>query len=239
VSDPPELGLHWGRPITNRDAKERIARTVAAEAASGDVIGCGSGSTSFLTVLELGRRRRVEGLDVLVVPTSIEIQLACEAVGLIVAPDAGAAIDWCFDGADEVDPDGRLIKGRGGALYRERIVFAAAARRKVIADPSKSVERLGSVAAVPVEVEPTLVRRAHAELAGLDHVEQVELRMAVAKDGPVITEGGRVLLDVRCSLIDDTDEARLSAIPGVVATGIFSGFSFERVAGDEPDVASP
>jgi ribose 5-phosphate isomerase A len=225
----PILGTEWNRPIANREAKEAIAQKVAALASAGDVIGIGSGSTSFLTVLALGQRVTTEGLPIRAVPTSIEIELACQAVGLDVTHSFPTRIDWCFDGADEVDPAGRLIKGRGGAIYRERLVFFTANRRVVIADASKTVTRLGQKFPVPVEVEPSWVRIAYDRLWELDHVVDVILRMGVAKDGPVLTEAGRLLFDVRMTEIDDTDEARILAIPGVCCTGVFSGFDFSRV----------
>jgi ribose 5-phosphate isomerase A len=224
------LGLEWCRPIANRAAKERIAALVAARAQAGEVIGAGSGSTSFLTVLELGRRARSERLDLSIVPTSLEIQYAAEASGLRVHLSAPAQIDWCFDGADEVDPAGRLIKGRGGALYRERAVFAAAERRLLVADAGKSVIDLGSVHPVPVEVESMWARRAADELAALPGVISVALRLGVAKDGPVVTESGAVLFDVKFSAIDDLAESRLLGVPGVRGTGLFIGFDYERLA---------
>lgn len=221
------LGLTWGRKITNSADKERIAERVASLAKEGEVIGAGSGSTSFLTVLALGRRAQ-GGLRVTVVPTSIEIELACRAANLLVDSNP-TEIDWCFDGADEVDPEGRLIKGRGGALHKERRVFTMARKRVVVADNSKTVDRLGSVFPVPIEVEPDMIRYAYSRLHRLDRVQSAVLRMATAKDGPVITENGNVLVDVRFRTIAATDENNLLAIPGVCCTGIFSGFNFDRL----------
>jgi ribose 5-phosphate isomerase A len=225
-----ELGLRWCRPINNRAEKEQIAAAVAARCQNGDVIGAGSGSTSFLTVIEIGRLVAANDLALSVVPTSLEIEMACHAVGLRVESMIPTRIDWCFDGADEVDPRGRLIKGRGGAVHREREVFAVAAERVVVADDSKSVERLGSNFAVPVEVDPRMIWVANDGLSRINHVQSVDLRLAMAKDGPVFTETGRVLFDVKLSEIDEEDEGRLLEVPGVCCTGIFSGYTFERVA---------
>lgn len=224
------LGIEWCRPISNRHAKEKIARDVALRASPGDIIGAGSGSTSFLTVLALGQRVAMEGLDVIIVPTSVEIELASYAAGLDVSSTVPSRVDWCFDGADEVDPLGRLIKGRGGALYRERLVFIAANVRIVVADASKTVDRLGQNFPVPVEVESKWVRNAYSRISQMAHVSKVALRMGVAKDGPVITESGRLILDVTMTEIDDADEGLLLTVPGVCCTGIFSGFEFERVS---------
>ncbi len=224
-----KLGLEWCRDITNEALKKSIAQRVANLAGSGQVIGAGSGSTSFLTVLALGQRCRDENLDVVIVPSSIEIQLASEASELNVCTYVPSTIDWCFDGADEVDPHGRLIKGRGGALYRERLIFDAAERRILVADNSKNVERLGCRFPVPVEVEPFWLRRAFDEIGSLRNVREVSLRMALSKDGPVITESGGLILDVWFNIIDQEDERSLVEVPGVKCTGIFSGYEFERI----------
>ena len=173
---------------------------------------------------------KIKGLNITIVPSSIEIELACYAMNLNVCHLIPYHIDWCFDGADEVDPLGRLIKGRGGALYRERLVFTAARKRIVVADSSKTVDRLGSKFPVPVEVEPTWVRSVYARMGQLNHVSKVVLRMGVAKDGPVITESGRLLMDVTMTKIEEADEESLLSIPGVCYTGIFTGFDFERIA---------
>lgn len=224
------LGLEWNKPISNREAKERIAQAVADLVCTGEIVGIGSGSTSFLTVLALGKRVAQEQLNVAVVPTSIEMELACHAVGLTVLGDVPRQIDRCFDGADEVDPQGRLIKGRGGALYREKLVFAATKTRLVVADRTKDVDRLGSKFPVPVEVKPQWLRLAYDMLNQIVNVQEVVLRMAQAKDGPVITESGNVLFDVKFSQISADDELNLNALPGVVCTGIFSGFAYQRIA---------
>jgi ribose 5-phosphate isomerase A len=224
------LGLEWCRPITNTQAKNQIAEVVASQIKDGEVVGIGSGSTSFLTVLALARRVAAEKLAISVVPTSIEMELACHAAGLRVESDVPLRIDRCFDGADEVDPAGRLIKGRGGALYREKLVFAAARQRLIVADQSKDVERLGSKFPVPVEVKPQWLRHAYDRLQDMANVAQVNLRMGQAKDGPVITEAGNVLFDVHFNQISAEDERAIDLLPGVVCTGIFSGFEYQRIS---------
>lgn len=223
------FGTIWGKPIDRREEKEGIARAVAARAQRGEVIGAGSGSTSFLTVLALGERSHHEALDLAIVPTSLEIEWAATAVGLRLVAGVPSQIDWCFDGTDEVDAAGRLIKGRGGALLRERLVLDVASRFVLVADASKDVERLGSRHAVPVEVRAAATRNALEELGKLDGVESASVRWAVAKDGPVLTELGNVLIDVRCREIDDSAQSRIMAVQGVQATGLFEGYRFERV----------
>lgn len=229
-SPKKQLGLQWCRPISNPEAKTRIAEVVANQVLSGEVVGIGSGSTCFLTVLALGKRIAKEQLAITVVPTSIEMDLACHAAGLRVESDVPVQIDRCFDGADEVDPAGRLIKGRGGALYREKLIFAAARTRLIVADQSKDVDRLGSKFPVPIEVKPQWLRYAYDKLQEMPDVQQINLRMGQMKDGPVITESGNVLFDVHFSQITAADERALEALPGVVCTGIFSGFEYQRIS---------
>ncbi len=229
--DNTALGLEWAKEISNRKEKERIAQLVALRAIDGETIGAGSGSTSFLTVLTLGKRVETEGISIRIVPTSIEIELAAHAVGLNVISYLDRMVDWCFDGADEVDPSGRLIKGRGGALLREKAVFRASKKIVLVADASKDVKRLGEKHPVPVEVAPQWIMKVYRDISEISNVAEVMLRMAVNKDGPVITERGNLLLDVRMNKIEDGDEERLMKMPGVCETGIFSGFEFERIMG--------
>jgi ribose 5-phosphate isomerase A len=135
--------------------------------------------------------------------------------------DAIDHIDIAIDGADEVDPHKNLIKGGGAAHTREKVVDYLAKEFIVVVDSGKLVDRLGSVFAVPVEVIPmaiTPVINAIKKLGG-----QPELRMGVKKAGPVITDQGNMVLDVRFDSIDDpvTLETTLNNIPGVLENGIF------------------
>lgn len=179
----------WTGEISNRDAKEQVAQQLAAQASDGDVIGIGSGSTSFLALLALAGRVSDEGLRVRCVPTSYEISGYCTDLGLDVTDLSNARPDWCFDGADEVDPQHNLIKGRGGAFVREKLVFAAARRRFILVDDSKFVPRIGAKFKLPLEVIPeavNLVRTTLREILGTVPV----VRPAGGKDGGVITEQG-------------------------------------------------
>lgn len=224
-----DLSQIWTKEISNRSLKEDIARQVAGRAKAGELIGVGSGSTSYLTILALGERVRQENLTVWVVPTSIEATLTCMYAGLSVLPNIPRAIDWCFDGADEVDSNNRLIKGRGGAMLKEKINFRAAQQILVVADESKSVNRLGAHFPVPIEVDPLSIPLVYERLLAMEHTTEVIIRQAVKKDGPVLTEKGNVIIDARFSLITDADEQFIMNLPGVYETGIFSGFTFERI----------
>lgn len=221
----------WPGEIAHREEKEALGARVAARAESGQVIGVGSGSTAFLALLALGERAAEEGLLLTTVPTSIEVGLACAAAGLAVSDLDAVRPDWGFDGADEVEESGgvvRLIKGRGGALFREKLVMASQATTLILADRSKLVTRLGERFAVPVEVVPRALHLVEERLERLGATE-VALRLAGGKDGPVVTEGGNLLLDARFDAIADALEAEIKAIPGVVESGLFIGYPVEVI----------
>ena len=221
----PAADLAWGREISNRAAKELAALRLAKRLKDGDTVGVGSGSTSFLTLIALARRREEDKLAFQAIPTSIEMELACAALGISTTTLKAARPDWCFDGADEVDPKGNMIKGRGGAMLREKLVMSAAERIYIVIDSTKQVSRLGQKFPVPVEVHPEAIQLIETSLGKLPDVKTISLRQAVAKDGPVITEHGNVIFDVKFSKIDVKLEKTLKALPGVVESGLFIGFA--------------
>ncbi|NQU36192.1 MAG: ribose 5-phosphate isomerase A, partial [Actinobacteria bacterium] len=172
----------WPGKISNEAAKAKIASQLAARASDGQVIGIGSGSTSFLALLALGDRVKHEGLAIRCVPTSLEIEAYCTALGLSVTTLVDARPDWAFDGADEIDPEHNLIKGRGGAFVREQLVFASAPNRVILVDGSKFVPTLGSKFPVPLAVVPEAVNYVRSTLH-TDLGVAPEVRPAGGKDG--------------------------------------------------------
>jgi ribose 5-phosphate isomerase A len=210
--------------ISNYDDKLAVARRLAAEVKSGEVIGAGSGSTAFVAIHAIAERQAAgELVDVTLIPTSIEVQLTIAGLGLRVGDLAADTPSWLFDGADEVDPAGSLIKGRGGALFREKILFRATSDRRVLVDSSKLVEHLGSRFPIPVEVEPIALPVAIPELEKL-FPSEIEIRKATGKDGPVITELGNLIVDCRFDEIATDLERRIKSITGVVESGLFQGY---------------
>jgi ribose 5-phosphate isomerase A len=192
------------------------------------VIGVGSGSTAYLAVHAIGERVRRDNLIIAVVCTSPELTLACAAVGLPVASLLQTRPDWAFDGADEVDPGKNLIKGRGGAMFMEKVLMHSSPRNFILVDPSKMVPKLGKKFPIPVEVLPVTLRLVEYELRALGATEMV-LRLAVGKDGPVVTENGNFILDVRFGEIHKELERDIKAIPGVIESGLFWGRDVEIV----------
>ncbi|MEN9207971.1 MAG: ribose-5-phosphate isomerase RpiA [Gloeomargarita sp. GMQP_bins_120] len=208
-------------------AKQAVGQQAAQLVASGMVVGLGTGSTAAFMIQALGERlRRGEIQGVRGVPTSFQAAVLARQAGIpLTTLDEVETIDLAIDGADEVDPHKNLIKGGGAAHTREKVVDSLAQEFVVVVDESKLVERLGSTFPVPVEVIPmavTPVMRALARLGG-----QPELRMAVKKDGPVITDQGNMVIDVRFPAIPNPAdlEMRINNIPGVVENGLFVGLA--------------
>jgi ribose 5-phosphate isomerase A len=216
----------WPGAIDNLEAKQKVAARVTAMVRDGDVFGAGSGSTSYVTILAIGARVRAEGLRCMAVPTSHEMMLACVAAGIPVTSLWENTPAWCFDGADEVDPANNMIKGRGGAMFREKLVMRAAARTVILIDESKKVAQLGQKFPVPVEIHPSALPVVEAAVRNLN-ASEIVLRLGKGKDGPVITENGNFILDVRFTDIAEGLERELKAITGVIETGLFQGFSVE------------
>lgn len=212
--------------VSNREAKEEVARQIAERVQDGQVIGVGSGSTSYLAILAIAERVRKEKLKMTAVCTSTEVTMACAALGIPVGSLLQYRPDWAFDGADEVDPGRNLIKGRGGALYLEKIVIDAAPKSFILVDPSKFVKRIGEKFPIPVEVFPTALHVAERGLAALGATE-VAMRMATGKDGPILTEHGNLILDVRFAETPGTLERDIKAITGVIDSGLFQGRDVE------------
>ena len=227
--------------MSSEDLTRDMKRTVGIEAARlvgpGDVVGLGTGSTAEFMIEELGRRVREEQLDIVGIPTSFDASVLARGSGIPTGTlDDVEWVDIAVDGADEVDPAMNLIKGRGAAHLREKIVDGMAERFIVIVDESKLVERLGTKSPVPLEVLPMAVQpvmRAVEALGG-----EPVLRMAVHKDGPVITDQGNMVVDARFAGIDDPGgmERALNNIPGILENGLFVGLATEilvgRISGD-------
>ena len=205
-------------------AAKRAAGYQAAEMVEdGTVIGLGTGSTVFYAIECLSGRIR-DGLSVAGVPTSYQTAMRARGYGVpLTTLDDNPVLDLAIDGADQVDPQFRMIKGRGAALTREKCVASAAFRFVVVIDEAKMVPRLSG--AVPVEILPFATRTAMAQLRGLGC--RPFIREAVKKDGPVITDNGNFIVDCQFEdIVNPADlETAIAAIPGVIESGLFSRFA--------------
>ncbi|MEM9810975.1 MAG: ribose-5-phosphate isomerase RpiA [Pseudomonadota bacterium] len=227
------------------DKAKRLAAAAALELVEdGMTLGLGTGSTANFFLEGLGEKIRA-GMTVRGVPTS----KASEALALkhgveIITPDETTVIDLDIDGADEITPDGAIIKGGGGALLREKIVAAASKSFVVIADASKRVETLGRFP-LPVEVEPfafsltitairAVLREQGLSAAGLT------LRTPQGGSGAFLTDGGNYVVDLALERITDPEplDQALTLLPGVVTTGLFLGLNPQALLANDQGIVA-
>ncbi|MGD1906251.1 MAG: ribose-5-phosphate isomerase RpiA [Leptolyngbyaceae cyanobacterium] len=217
--------------------KQEVGRAAAAQVASGTVLGLGTGSTTAFAIQFIGDRLASGELtDIKGVPTSFQASVLAKKYGIpLTTLDEVETIHLAIDGADEVDPQFNLIKGGGAAHTREKIVDGLAEKFIVVVDSSKLVDKLGSTFALPVEVLPMAVAPVTRALAALGG--SVDLRMGVNKDGPVITDQGNMVLDVKFEAIAAPAEleATINNIPGVLENGLFVGLATEILVGEVKD----
>ena len=212
--------------------KEAAARYAAGLVEEGMVVGLGSGSTAALFVRALGARVRA-GLRIVGVPTSQATADLARAEGIsLTTLEEHPHLDLDVDGADAVDPALGLLKGLGGALLREKIVAAAAARFAVIVDESKLVTALSQTPLVPVEVIPFGWRRTAAALERLGATVARRARREAPAE-PFVTDGGHYVLDCRFADLSDPAAvgAQIKALTGVVDHGLFIGLATEAIVG--------
>jgi ribose 5-phosphate isomerase A len=214
---------------TSDDAKRRAAAKALELVAPGMKLGLGTGSTAAHFVDLLGARV-AQGMHVTCVPTSERTRAQAQKLAIPLATiDQEPELDLTVDGADEFDPQLRLIKGGGGALLREKIVATASRRMVVITDDTKAVKVLG---AFPLPVEVTQFgleatrRLIVREAAACDCAGDLRLRTN-ARGETFVTDNGNYILDGHFGAIPDPERlaARLVSVPGVVEHGLFIGIA--------------
>lgn len=212
--------------------KELVGLEIAKRVKSGEILGIGTGSTVDAALDALANRIKSEGLKISCVPSSLQSAWRCQEAGIAVLyPGYRGVLDWGFDGADEVDPNLWLIKGLGGALLQEKILAKRCKKFVVIVDQSKLVNRLGERTAIPVEVVPEAYSIVEPSLLKLG-AKSVEVRLAVKKHGPIITERGNILIDASFETITQDLETKIKGCVGVVESGLFIGYADEILVAD-------
>jgi ribose 5-phosphate isomerase A len=194
------------------------------------LLGLGTGSTAAIFIDLLGERVRA-GLRVTAIATSSRSRQQAESLGIPVVDELSGPIDLAVDGADEIDPALNLLKGRGGALVREKLVAVSARRFVVIADRSKLVARLG-VGVLPVELLPFLWRETAHRLEG---VAPLTWTLRGGLDSPFVSDNGNLVLDLTLpGGVPDPVAlgAQLKGITGVVEHGIFAGLATACLVAD-------
>lgn len=216
--------------------KQEVGRVAANRVQSDSIVGLGTGSTTAFAIQHLGELLKSGDVkNIRGIPTSFQAAFLARQHGIpLTTLDDVTHIDIAIDGADEVDPHKNLIKGGGAAHTQEKVVDSLAELFIVVVDRSKLVEKLG-VAPVPVEVIPFAVTPAMRQIEKLGG--RPVIRMAINKDGPIITDQGNLVLDVKFDQIDDPGELNrtLNTIPGVVDSGLFAGAADIVLVGELQD----
>lgn len=216
--------------------KAAVANAAAALVEDGQIVGLGSGSTASLVVSHLGQRV-AEGLRIIGMPTSRQTEVEALRLGIPLSTLAEHDhIDVTIDGADEVEI-GRLnlLKGRGGALLREKIIASSSEQLIIVIDETKLVDRLGRHGSVAIEVERFGWNAAARSLQSL----AVSLARRMTREGlPFITDGGHYILDCAFGTIDDPEQLQrqLDGTVGVVEHGLFLGMASRVIVGGSQGV---
>ena len=220
--------------LTDKEKEKRLAALEAVKFVQpGSIVGLGTGSSADFAIHRIAEMVK-EGLQIEAVATSENTASLAENLGIpLIAFDQVHSIDITIDGADEFTSDLKLIKGGGGALFREKIVASMTKQEIIIADSSKLVHQLGAFT-VPVEVVPL----------ALNHViKEIKLLQGSAvlrkKSGHLfITDNGNYIVDADFGLIEDPERLSfaLNNIEGVLVHGIFLGLAAKVIMGDGEQV---
>jgi len=218
--------------------KQAVAEAAVEQIQSGMVVGLGSGSTAALMIQGLGAKlKRGELSDITGVTTSFQGEVLAAELGIpLKSLNAIERIDLAIDGADEVDPAFQLIKGGGACHVQEKLVARRAERFVVVVDATKLVQTLNLGFLLPVEVLPGAWRQVQAELGAMGG--DAQLRMAVKKAGPVVTDQGNLVLDVKFAggITDPVNlEKEINNLPGVLENGLFVNLTDQVLVGEIVD----
>ena len=202
--------------IENKEAKEALAQKVLDKVKDGQTIGFGSGTTSYITAVKIGEMVQKENLKITAVPTSNVIQKVCEHYGIKIGNLIENELDWAFDGADEAELTNKwLIKGKGKAMFKEKLNIIASPITYILVDNTKIVDYLGQKCKVPIEVFPQALKYVSKELEKLGATE-------ITYRG--LTENNNGILDVKFDKIEKRLEKQVKSITGVIESGLFLNY---------------
>ena len=202
--------------------KLAVAKAAVAFVKPNNIVGLGTGSTAILAINELAKLMK-EGLPIVGVPSSVATKALATSLEIPLL-ELGKVhhIDISIDGADEFTENLDLIKGGGGALFREKIVASLSRNRIIITDSSKKVSKLGFFK-VPVEINPNAYQYVLNEIEKLNGISDLR----IVKNEIFITDNGNYIIDADFGLIDHPEKLAhsLNQVEGILAHGIFIGLT--------------
>ncbi|QNK64967.1 ribose-5-phosphate isomerase RpiA [Pedobacter sp. PAMC26386] len=219
--------------MDKKDLEKQIAAREAVKfIQQNDIVGLGTGSTAFFAIQEIALLVK-NGLKIKGVPTSEHTAALAQSLGIELLPmEQVKAIDITIDGADEFDEQLNLVKGGGGALFREKIVASLTKNEIIIADSGKLVSQLGKFK-VPVEVVPLALNYVMQQLTKLNAKGEVRMK----DNQPFITDNHNIIVDADFGLISDPEvlSERLNRIEGILAHGLFVQLASKVIMGKETE----
>ena len=206
-------------PTNTKDLEKQVAAREAVKYISDNtIVGLGTGSTAYFAIIEVAELVK-KGFKLKCVPTSEHTASLATSLGIeLLDMKDVQTIDVTIDGADEFDDQLNLIKGGGGALFREKIIASLTKKEIIIADSGKKVDKLGAFK-VPVEIVPMALNYVVKEMARLNGKGLVRM-----KDGaPFITDNHNIIVDADFGLIEDAGKLSesLNQIEGILGHGLF------------------
>ena len=201
------------------DAMEALSNDALKLIKNNQVIGLGSGRSATSLVKSLAKLIKLKNYNIKGIPTSLQIKLVAEKAGIpLIESDQVNHIDIVFDGADQIDSDKYVIKGGGGALLRENILFSLAKKVVVMADKTKFVKNFTRT--VPVEIHPLARNSVTKSIKKLGGEAQIR---SLDRGYPFFTENGNIILDCNFGTIKNPKvlTQKIKQIPGVLESGIF------------------
>lgn len=213
----------WKNNVDNKEEKIKLAKRMAKRVKDGDVIGFGSGTTAYLTAIEIANRVKKENLKIKAIPTSNIIEDLCKELNIETISLSQAKPDWCFDGADEIDSHNWLLKGMGAALYKEKMNMKNCAENYILVDNSKFVNKLGEKHPIPIECQKHKVEKVKEEVKKLG-ATKLEIRKSNTNEDYLITDNGNYILHAWFDKINANLEEKLVQIDGVLESGLFIGY---------------
>lgn len=215
------------------DEKKSAAKEAAKLIRDGMIVGIGTGSTVNYFIEELGKKV-ASGLKIKGVSSSIRSSDLARSHGIEIMDDFQGIMDIDVDGADQVDGNGNLIKGGGGALLREKIVAYNSMNVCIIVDKEKMAgDKFGSFP-LPVEVTP------YYASGTISHIEKLGSHCKLRQNGKFVTDNGNLIADCEFGKIPDPEmlQKKIKSIPGVVEVGLFVGMASEIIVGSEKSAST-